>query len=135
MSKEIVQSPVILFDGVCNLCNNTIQFIIRHDKKHRFRFAALQSGYGQRLMAQFDIKGDSVVLFQDGKIYQRSSAVLKIAPQISGAYWLLCAGYILPRFLRDAIYDFVARHRYKWFGKQDTCMMPTKELQALFLSD
>ncbi|PZF74780.1 thiol-disulfide oxidoreductase DCC family protein [Taibaiella soli] len=128
-------SPVILFDGVCNLCNSTVQFIIRHDKKHRFRFAALQSAYGQRLVEKFAVSGDSVVLYQDGKIYQRSSAVLKIAPQISGAYWLLCIGYILPRFLRDAIYDLVARNRYRWFGKQDSCMMPTKELQSLFLSD
>lgn len=134
MSKA-EQPPVILFDGVCNLCNNTVQFIIRHDKAHRFRFAALQSAYGQRVTAEFAISGDSVVLFQNGKIYQRSSAVLKIAPRLHGLYWLLGAGYILPRFLRDAIYDFVARNRYKWFGKQESCMIPTKELQALFLTD
>ncbi|GAB2966780.1 thiol-disulfide oxidoreductase DCC family protein [Hymenobacter coalescens] len=130
-------SSVILFDGVCNLCHGLVQFIIDRDPQARFRFASLQSETGQRLMpggVNPDPENpDSVVLIEDGQAYTHSTAILRILRHLGGGWRLLAAASVLPRFLRDAAYRFVARNRYRWFGKQNECWLPTPELKARFL--
>jgi predicted DCC family thiol-disulfide oxidoreductase YuxK len=129
----------ILFDGVCNLCNGFVQFVIRHDARGHFRFAALQSDAGRALLAahgqaaRATADPDSVVLIEDGRAYTHSAAVLRIARHLDGWRWL-GLGRVLPAALRDAIYRWVARHRYRWFGRQESCWLPTPELKARFLS-
>ncbi|MCC3157568.1 thiol-disulfide oxidoreductase DCC family protein [Hymenobacter sp. 15J16-1T3B] len=132
-----VGSSVILFDGVCNLCHGLVQFIIERDPQARFRFASLQSAEGQRLMPgginPDPDNPDSVVLIEDGRAYTHSTAILRILRRLGGGWALLSAAGILPRVLRDAAYRFVARNRYRWFGKQTECWLPTPELKARFL--
>ncbi|KQC29042.1 thiol-disulfide oxidoreductase DCC family protein [Flagellimonas eckloniae] len=128
---------IILFDGVCNLCNGAIQFIIKHDKKDMFRYAALQSEIGERLIAERSIdttKVDSIILIEPGVAYfTKSDAALHIAMDFGGLWKALAIFTWIPATFRDTIYDLVARNRYKWFGKKDQCMIPTPELQAKFL--
>ena len=129
-------SPVILFDGVCNLCNGFVQFVIARDPAARFHFAALQSESARRLLARVDGLGevpDSVVLVDRGRIYTRSSAALRIARGLPFPWSLARALIVVPRPLRDWVYDRVARHRYRWFGRKDTCMVPTPDVRARFL--
>ncbi len=131
-----IKNPVILFDGVCNLCSIIVQFIIKHDPKHQFRFASLQSEFGQKLMKHFGLPVDqfhSFILFEDGKIYTRSSGALRVAKKLKGLWPLLYGFIIIPPFLRNAVYNFIARNRYKWFGKKEECWIPTPELKALFI--
>lgn len=129
-----MDSPVILFDGVCNLCNSSVQWIIRRDGRARFRFASLQSSYAQNLpLLQGLVLPDSLVLIADGKVYVKSSAALRIAGLLGFPWLLLKGGLIIPRFIRDAVYDFIARNRYRWFGKQEFCMMPSPELKSRFI--
>ena len=129
-------SSVILFDGVCNLCNGFVQFVIRRDPAARFQFAALQSAAGQALLAAHQLPApaepESIVLVEGGRAYTHSGAVLRILRRLPGWGWLY-AFRVLPRVLRDAVYRWVARHRYRWFGREETCMMPTPELRARFL--
>lgn len=127
---------IILFDGVCNLCNASINFIIDRDPQSHFRFAALQSEAGQALLERYNQKNsdfDSIVLLKDGRIYQKSDAALEIARGMNGLWSWLYVFKILPRFLRNALYDFIARNRYRWFGRMDACRIPTPELRARFL--
>ncbi|AWH75380.1 thiol-disulfide oxidoreductase [Dokdonia sp. Dokd-P16] len=127
---------IILFDGVCNLCNGAITFIIQRDKNDVFRYAPLQSEVGKELAVKHHIdlnKVDSIILVTEDKAFAKSTAALRIAKQLSGGWPLLAVFLILPRFLRDAVYDFIARNRYKWFGKKDACMIPTPELKSKFL--
>ncbi len=133
-------SAVILFDGVCNLCHGFVQFVIRHDAAAHFRFAALQSEAGQALLATHGLAGaaataspTSVVLVEGGKVYMHSTAVLRIAGRLGGLGRLAQAGWLLPRAWRDALYRFVARARYQWFGRQESCLLPTPALQSRFL--
>ena len=130
------QAPVILFDGVCNLCNGTINWIIDRDRAGQFRFATLQSEAARRLLDSTQCSGDpgeSVVLIEGGRVLKRSSAVLTAAKML-GWPWRIWYGLMLvPRPIRDAVYDFVARHRYRWFGRTDVCRVPTPELKARFL--
>ncbi len=128
---------IILFDGICNLCNGAINFVIKRDKKDVFRYAPLQSKIGQKLIEERNIdlsKIDSILLI-DPKVayYHKSTAALHIAKQLSGMYPLLSVCLILPKFLRDWIYDIIAKNRYKWFGKKESCMIPTPEFKALFI--
>lgn len=128
---------MVLFDGVCNLCNRSVAFIIARDPTARFYFAPLQSEAAQRLLRQAEITGeipDSVALIEDGRLYTRSTAALRIARQLRFPWPLFYALIVLPRRLRDAGYDFIARHRYRWFGRRDACMMPTPELRRRFLT-
>jgi predicted DCC family thiol-disulfide oxidoreductase YuxK len=130
--------PTILFDGVCNLCNGFVQFVIRHDRAGHFHFAALQSEAARALLARHGQplpapEPDSVVLVENGQVYTHSEAVLRIAGRLGGLWPVLSAGRVLPRFLRDAVYRWVARHRYQWFGRQESCLLPTPELKARFL--
>ncbi|WP_046245631.1 thiol-disulfide oxidoreductase DCC family protein [Hymenobacter terrenus] len=130
----------ILFDGVCNLCNGFVQFVIRHDPQGHFHFAALQSEAAQRLLTERGIvpatlptEPESVLLLSSGQLYSHSTAVLRIAGQLGGVWRLAGVGWVLPRPWRDALYRFVARHRYRWFGRQESCMLPTPALKARFL--
>jgi predicted DCC family thiol-disulfide oxidoreductase YuxK len=127
---------VILFDGVCNLCNASVNWIIDRDKKNLFKFASLQSEYGQALINKMNLKSDymdTVVLQEGEKVYLRSAAALRILKHIGGIYSLAYAFIIVPAFIRDFFYNMVAKNRYKWFGKQDACRIPTPELKAKFL--
>lgn len=136
MDIHSVDKPILFFDGVCNLCNNTVQFIIRHDKKQQFLFAPLQSSAGAQALQAVpaaSLKTGSVILFYRGTFYTRSASVLKVCSLLGGWLNLLLAGYILPPFIRNALYDFIARNRYKWFGHKDECMIPTPELKARFI--
>ena len=130
----------ILFDGVCNLCNGFVQFIIRHDTAGRYRFAALQSEAGQALLlahgvapATLAADPDSVLLLSGGQLYSHSTAVLRIARGLGSVWQLAALGGVLPRAWRDGIYRFIARHRYRWFGRQESCPLPTPALKARFL--
>lgn len=126
--------PVVLFDGVCNLCNASVNFLIDRDPEATFRFAALQSEVGQRLVAGCDLKGeDTIVLVDNGRCYIRSAAALQIARRMRGAWPLLGVLLVVPAPLRDIVYRWIARNRYRWFGKQDACRLPTPDLQRRFL--
>ena len=127
---------IILFDGVCNLCNGAVTYIIKRDKNNVFKFAALQSEIGQELISKFNIdtsKVDSIILIDGEKHYEKSSAALHIAKQLSGAYPLLFGFMVVPKFIRNSVYDYIAKNRYKWFGKKESCMIPTLELKSKFL--
>ena len=127
---------IILFDGVCNLCNRSVNFIISKDKKDVFRFATLQSDIGMSLMSQHGInttKTDSVILIDTNEYHERSSAILQIVKNLSGGYALLYFFIIVPKCIRDWGYDYIAKNRYKWYGKKDSCMVPTPELVSKFL--
>ena len=132
-----MQYKVILFDGVCNLCNGTVNFIIKRDKKQMFRYVTLQSNYAKNMLDKADktkVKGmDSVLLFEEGKIYYKSTAALKIARDLPGFWKLFYTFIVIPVPLRDIIYDYIAKNRYKWFGKKEECMIPTEEIKELFL--
>lgn len=128
---------IILFDGVCNLCDSSIQFIIKHDKKDIFRFVALQSDMGLEITKHIGVdtsKIDSILLYEPGKAYYyKAEAALKIAKELGGIYTIISCFSILPNFLTNTVYDYIARNRYKWYGKKDACMIPTPELKAKFL--
>lgn len=128
---------IILFDGVCNFCNGSINLLIRQDKKGVFQFAALQSQAGQKLLAQYQIQKkdfDSFVLIQDGKAFQKSAAALKVLNQLPWYWKALQVFWIVPKFIRDGLYDVIARNRYKWFGKKDQCMIPGPNVRSRFLN-
>ncbi|MBN8578789.1 MAG: thiol-disulfide oxidoreductase DCC family protein [Cytophagales bacterium] len=130
-------NPVILFDGVCNLCNQSVLFIIRHDPQRKFRFASLQSEFGQQQMQARYLNTtqlNTVLLLHNGKIYQKSRAALEIVRRLNGLWPLLYLFIIVPPFIRNGVYNWIARNRYRWFGKQDACSIPTPELQSLFIS-
>lgn len=130
------EHPVILFDGVCNLCNGAVQFIVKRDHRGRFRFASLQSAFGKEQCEQFSLPTDrlySILLIKKGKVYDRSDAILEITKDLRGIWPVLSFFKILPKVFRDAVYDMISRNRYRWFGRKDTCMIPTPELKARFL--
>ncbi|MFT6150100.1 MAG: putative DCC family thiol-disulfide oxidoreductase YuxK [Saprospiraceae bacterium] len=130
------EHPIILFDGVCNLCNGAVQFVIERDKNQRFRFASLQSKTGQEYQQKAGLsldRIDTILLVENGKIYQKSTAALRIARHLNALWSIMYIFIIVPVFIRDGIYDFIAKNRYRWFGKQDSCWMPTPDLKSLFL--
>ncbi len=127
--------PVILFDGVCNLCTGSVQFILKRDKEKKFLFASLQSAYGQELLNKFKLPADtfnSFILYQDEKINTRSTAALMMFQQLKGWKWVKVF-WVVPKFIRDAAYNLIANNRYKWFGKKEECWLPTPELKARFI--
>jgi predicted DCC family thiol-disulfide oxidoreductase YuxK len=131
------EHPVILFDGVCNFCDSAVNFVLKQDKKGIFRFAPLQSEAAQKLLQQYNLSTkdfDSFILIDDGKVYKKSSASLQVMNKLPW-YWKEVQIFrIIPAIFRDAIYDFIAKNRYKWFGKKDQCMVPTPEIRSRFLS-
>ncbi|MDQ7960962.1 thiol-disulfide oxidoreductase DCC family protein [Flavobacterium lindanitolerans] len=132
-----LDKKIILFDGVCNLCDSSVQFIIKHDKKDTFRFVALQSEIGLEIINHIGIdtsKIDSILLYEPGKAYYyKAQAALKIAKELGGIYTAISWFSILPNFLTNTVYDYIAKNRYKWYGKKEACMIPTPELKAKFL--
>jgi predicted DCC family thiol-disulfide oxidoreductase YuxK len=122
---------VILFDGVCNLCNAWVQFVIRRDPGARFAFAPLQGEVAEKLLGTRG--GETIVLIERDTIYDQSTAVLRIALRLSGLWPLAAVFLIVPKGLRDAVYRGIARNRYRWFGRRDSCMVPTAELRSRFL--
>ena len=135
-NEEIEKHKIILFDGVCNLCNSSVQFIIKKDRKKQFRFASLQGKAGQELLKKFNLPADnfnSFILAEGDQIYTRSTAVLRMLKKLGGGWKLFYGFIIVPKFIRNAIYNWIARNRYKWYGKRDDCMMPTPELKERFL--
>ena len=127
---------IILFDGVCNLCNSSVNFIIDHDKDDVFKFASLQSESGQELLKMNNLETenfDSIIFSDNGRIYTQSTAVLRIVKDFPGLWKILYAFIIVPPFIRNFLYDFIANNRYKWFGKKDSCRIPTPELKSKFL--
>jgi predicted DCC family thiol-disulfide oxidoreductase YuxK len=131
-------SATILFDGVCNLCNGSVRFIIARDPAARFRFAPLQSAAADALLREAGAVvplPDSMVLVQDGRVFVRSDAALRVARGLRFPWPLAYGCIIVPRFIRDRVYDFIAAHRYRWFGRREHCMIPTPDLERRFLSD
>jgi predicted DCC family thiol-disulfide oxidoreductase YuxK len=130
------EHPIILFDGVCNLCSQSVQWILGKDTRGVFRFASLQSEVGQDLLRKNGIdaqKLNSIVFIANQKAFTHSDAALEIVGQLGGFWQYLKVFKLIPRFLRDGIYNFIARNRYRWFGKQETCWLPNKELKSRFL--
>ena len=128
--------PVLLFDGVCNLCHGVVRFVLDHDRAARFRFAPLQSEVGRALLARFGLDADAldaVVLIDETGAHLRSDAALRVARRLGPPWSWLGPLAMIPRPLRDAVYDFVARHRYRWFGKRDACPLPRPEWRERFL--
>ena len=138
LAKTAQNKKIILFDGICNLCDSSVQFIIKHDKKDKFRFVALQSKLGIEICNYIGIdqtKIDSIVLYNpDVAYYYKSSAIIEIENELGGIYSLISIFKILPEKLRNYIYDYIAKNRYKWYGKKESCMIPTPELKAKFLN-
>ncbi|USK64015.1 thiol-disulfide oxidoreductase DCC family protein [Peribacillus frigoritolerans] len=129
-------NPVILFDGECNFCDSSVQFIIKRDPQGLFHYASLQSEAGQELLKKYDVPADidSMVLIEKDKAYYKSSAALRICRRLQGAWKLLYGFIIVPSFIRNFVYDFIAKNRYKWFGKkEESCMLPSPSVRKRFL--
>ena len=132
------QQPIILFDGVCNLCNSAVNFVIKRDKKSTIKFAVLQSSIAQKLVKDQPIKDNdlsSFVFVEKGKILTRSTAAFHVCRYLTGIWPLMYGFIIIPKLIRDGIYNWVAKNRYHWFGKKDKCMVPTPEIKARFLDE
>jgi predicted DCC family thiol-disulfide oxidoreductase YuxK len=130
------ENGIVLFDGVCNFCNSSVNTMIRLDKKKYFRFAPIQSALGEALMKKHGLDPahfDSVILVDDNRAYTYSSAILNIARKLGGIYQLAYVFMLVPPFIRNALYKWIAAHRYAWFGKKDACMVPTPEVRSRFL--
>jgi len=127
---------IILFDGVCNLCDSAVQYVIKHDKEDKFRFTALESELGQKIIKHIGIDHkniDSIILYEPGvAYYYKSAAAIEIVKEFGGIFHLGTVFKIVPTALRNLVYDYVARNRYKWYGKKESCMIPTPELRSKF---
>lgn len=130
------EKNIILFDGVCNLCNGAVQFIIKRDKRQRFYFASLQSTYGQQKLLEKGLSTslETIVLFTEDRVFEKSNAALEIAKYLSGPWFLLYGLKVIPTRMRDAVYRWIADNRYRLFGKRDACMIPTPELKSRFIA-
>lgn len=137
MQNLPTNKKIILFDGVCNLCNTSVQFIIKHDTKDVFRFVAIQSDLGQEILNHIGINSaniDSIVLYEPGTAYYyKSTAAIEIARSLGGIFHFGTLFRIIPTGIRNQLYDYIAKNRYKWYGKKESCMIPTKELKNKFL--
>ena len=131
-------SKILLFDGVCNLCNGSVLFVIKRDKKKQIRYAAIQSKQGKMLMEKYGIEEaylGSLIFIDEGKVYLRSTGALRLCKYLKGLWPMLYLLIIIPPFIRNFFYDTISKYRYKLFGKYETCMVPTNELKSLFLDD
>jgi predicted DCC family thiol-disulfide oxidoreductase YuxK len=129
--------PIILFDGVCNLCTGSVLFTIKRDRSSKFLFASLQSSFGQSQMVKYGLpirEFNTFFLLKGEKVYRKSDAALEVVRELSGLWPVLYVFKVVPTFIRNAVYDFVSKNRYKWFGKKDSCMIPTPALQARFIN-
>lgn len=127
---------IVLFDGVCNLCNGSVQFLIKHDKNANLKYASLQSEIGKELCNEFGVDAvilNSIIFISEGKAYNESSAVLRITKFLDFPYNVLRIFVIVPKFIRNPIYRWIARNRYKWFGKEEKCMLPSESISARFI--
>lgn len=134
--EDYKEFKIILFDGICNLCNASVNFIIDKDKKDIFKFAALQSEIGKEILDKFNLQKinyDSFLLIENDKYYLKSTATLRVLKYLPGLWKLLFVFIIVPPFIRNYIYDFISRNRYKWFGKKETCGVPTPEILNKFI--
>lgn len=132
-----MQSPIIFFDGVCNLCNNFVQLIIRNDRQEKFLFSPIQSDFARKFLLENKFNGqdsDSVILFIDGSFYTKSNAALRIAKSMNGLWPLFWIFIIIPSPIRNWVYDFIARNRLKWFGTRNECMIPSSQNKKRFLN-
>ena len=126
----------VFFDGVCNLCNRSVNFLISKDKKEVLKFASLQSEYAQNTIPKELLNRenlDTIIVYSDGQFYDRSNAVLKLCKILGGGFYVFLIGYLIPRFIRDGLYRFIATNRYRWFGRQSQCRVPTPDLKERFL--
>lgn len=136
MSGEWSSRRIVFFDGVCNLCNGTVDFLVSRDRKHQLRYASLQSEIGQRMLTVFGLpttEFGSFIFLDQGRLHMRSAGAIRVAMRLGGLWTLMGVFLVVPPVLRDAVYDWVARNRYRWFGKRDTCRLPTPEERILFL--
>ena len=137
MNEDIYQQKIILFDGVCNLCNGSVIFILNHEPGPVFKFASIQSATGKELLQQCGLPEDyseAVILIDKGRIHLGSSAALKIGQKLKFPWSFLAGmGFLIPKVIRDRVYRQIAKHRYQWFGKRDVCMVPAVNLKARFL--
>ena len=136
MKNIPTDKPILLFDGVCNLCNHSIQFIIKRDPKSKIRFASLQSEVGQHFIKKYHLQSDelkTIILIENDNFYRRSTAVLRVSRYMSGLWPMASVFLIIPPFIRNGVYNWIANNRYQWFGKQDSCWLPTPELKMRFL--
>ena len=127
---------IVLFDGVCNLCNRSVQFILKRDNKKQFQFASLQGKFGQEVLKNNNFSTESLntlILMEGDKIFTRSTGVLRMMKHLGGGWSLLYGFIIVPKFIRDAFYNWVSKNRYKWFGKKEACWLPTPDLKTRFL--
>ena len=134
--NNLKDKSIILFDGVCNLCNSSVNFILKHDKKERYLFASLQSDAAREILLQFTTKKitvKTIILIENKNIYDKSTAVLMITSHLNNGFQLFSVLKIIPKFLRDGIYMFIAKNRYKWFGKKEYCMLHKNNLNNRFL--
>ena len=130
------ETPLVLFDGVCNFCNYWVNFAIKRDRKKKLRFASLQGETAAQLLPGFHISTtalSSVILIDKGKAYTQSSAAIRICKYLDGGWKLFYAFLIIPKFIRDPLYNIIARNRYRWFGKKESCMIPAPGLKERFL--
>ena len=128
--------PVILYDGICNLCNSSVRFILKHDTREKFLFSSLQSDASKNLLLHLNckiIEMNSILLVENGQIHEKSEAVLKIASELRFPWNLTASFRVLPRKVRDSMYDFVARNRYRWFGKKDSCVYTVNTYENRFI--
>ena len=133
---EVAPHPVVIFDGECNFCSSIVAFVIKRDGRGVFRFAPFQSEAGRALLQKYGVRDgyfDSFILIDEGGLFTKSDAALRLWRRLGGLWSLTYALIIVPRFVRDAVYDFVARNRYRWFGKKDECMIPGPEVKERFL--
>lgn len=133
---EHPEGPILFFDGVCSLCNTSVDLVMRHDRRKLIRFASLQSPFCEQFLRRNDawpLHHDSIVLWEGGRVYHRSDAALRVAMLLGGVWYAVAVAYLIPRSLRNAVYDAIARRRSRWFGTRDTCRMPTPEERSRFL--
>ena len=136
--KSQNKNLIILFDGFCNLCSKSVQFIIRRDPKAHFRFSSLQSETGKNLLKEYQLKGDqpdSVILIENGKVFDKSTAALRICRKLNNGWPLLSVFLLVPPFFRDYIYSWIAHNRYRWFGKRTVCWLPSEWDRGRFLEE
>ncbi len=129
-------SPIIIYDGVCYLCNRSVNFILKHDRKKIFRFTPFQSAFAKKILnenTESEIIGDTIIIIHNGKFYNRADAALKITMLLGGKWKMFYPLYLFPKFIRNGIYNIIARNRYQWFGKSDSCLMPTPEISERFI--